>query len=101
MNMIWIVVQLLDKNQVMSMDLVDIFFQIMKTSSTAIFDSFVTTLKINHDMRFQVLDLKNILLRIQNKSSYTMNNGTWEVGTTADDQDAIYRLYIYNGTAEK
>ena len=83
-------VGLLSNNGATPSDIVDIAFNIMKTSSTTEFNTHVTTMKTMHDTGIRVVTLDELLLNVQNKYTELTMNDVWVLGDKSQDQEASF-----------
>ena len=65
----------------------------MKTSSTDNFNTFVTTMKTNHTEGMKILTIEDLLLRVHNKYNKMTANNKWEIGTTDENQQAVFASF--------
>ena len=86
-------VGLLDNNQSRPSDIVDIAFRILKTSSTAEFNTHVNAMRTNHDLGVKTVSLDELLHNVQLKYNELTINGEWELGTSTDQESAFAVSY--------
>ena len=78
-------VSILNNNEVLSSDLLEIIFEIMKISSTDNVNTFVTTMETNHREDVKNLTIEDLLLRVQTKYNEIRANNKWEISTTDEN----------------
>ena len=81
-------VSLLSNNGATPSDIIDITFNIMKTSSTNEFNTHITTMKTLHDTRVKQVELDELLLNVQNKYTELTMNEAWVLGEKSIDQES-------------
>ena len=83
-------VSMLSHNEALPSDFLEIISEIMKTSSTDNFNTFVTTMETNHTESVKNLTIEDLLLPVQDKYSKTTVNNKWYIGTTDENQQSIF-----------
>lgn len=89
-------VGLLENNNDLPSDMVDIAFKIMKTSSTTEFNTHVTTMRTNHDLKIKQLTLDDLLMNLQVKYNELSLNGEWEQGTRNNEAVFLANLECHS-----
>jgi len=83
-------VGLLSNNGATPSDIIDIAFNIMKTSSTVEFNTHVTTMKTMHDTGIKIVTLDELLLNVQHKYTELTMNSVWVLGEKSVDQESSF-----------
>lgn len=80
---------LLQNNNALPPDIVDIIFRIMKTSSTADFNTPVSLMRSNHDLNLMRMTVDQLVHELQKKYNELALDGQWEVGVN-DGQHSVF-----------
>lgn len=83
---------LLQNNNALPPNIVDIIFCIMKTSSTADFNTHVNLMQSNHDLNIMYVIVDQLVHELQKKYNKLALDGQWEVGVN-DGRHSVFSCF--------